>query len=166
MDARILPVIPGQIIVPACDNCVPGDSSPYYLPLFILAAAGLLLSLGILLLTRGVPRRPRLYGIAAAVCLGIGLPVAAALTHLPISARGATCGGALTSSLERGVPTDSALDPTQSACKKRGQTVIDHAVTIGGGALLVGAVLTIASGVSASSASSDSRRKHQLAHNA
>ena len=159
-------MVPGLIIVPACDNCVPGDSSPYYLPLFILAAAGLLLSVGILLLTRGAPRRPRLYGIAAAVCLGIGLPFATALTHFPISAQGATCGGALTSSMERGVPTDAALDPTQSACKERGQTVIDYAVGIGAGALLIGAVLTIASGVSASLTRSDSSHQQQLAHNA
>ncbi len=147
-------VIPGLIIAPACDNCVPGDSSPYHLPLLILAAASLLLGAGILLLTRGTPRKPRLYGIAAAACLGIGLPVAAALTHLPVSAEGAICGGALSSSLERGVPTDSALDPTQSACKERGQTVVDYAVMTGAGALLVGALMTIASGVSASSGSS------------
>jgi hypothetical protein len=159
-------VILGLVIVPACDNCVPGDSSAYYAPLFVLAAAGVLLGVGILLLTRGAPRRSRRYGIVAAVCLGIGLPFAAALTHLPVSAQGATCGGALSSSLERGMPTDSALDATQSACKERGQTVIQYAVTIGAGALLVGAVLTIASGVSASSASTDSRHKHQLAQNA
>jgi len=157
-------VNPGLILVPSCDNCIPGDGTPYSLPLFILAAASLILGVGIFLLTRSAPRKPRLYGIAAALCLGIGPPFAVALTHLPTSAQGATCGGALSASLERGFPTDSALDSTQSACKERGQTVIDYAVATGAAALLVGALMTIVSGASTSSGSSDPRRKDRLAH--
>ena len=157
-------MIPGLVLVPSCDNCVPGGSSPYYLPLFILAAAGLILGVGVLLLTRGAPKKARVYGIVAAFCLGIGLPAAIALSHYSVTAEGAICGGALSASLERGVPTDSALDSTQSACKERGQTVIHYAVTSGAAALLLGAMMTMASAISMRSGNRGSERKDELAH--
>lgn len=141
-------------VVPACDHCVSVDSSRYYLAVYALAAAGVLLGVGILVLYRRAPMWPRVLGLAAAACLGSGLPVAAALTHFPISVHGAICGGALHAARTRGFPTDAALDPTQSACKDEGQTVLDDAMVIGTAAVLGGAVLTVA----ASRASSTARR--------
>lgn len=133
-------------LVPACDNCVSVDSSPYYRALLVLAVVGAILGGLILVRTRGALGKPRLYGAVAAVCLGIGLPVAVALTHVPISVNGAACGGALHASRERGFPTDAALDPGQTACKQEGQSVVDFAMATGVAALVGGGVMTIAAG--------------------
>lgn len=138
-------MLPDLVLIHMCDNCVPGDSSPYNLPLILVAAAGLILAAGILLLSQGTTKA-RALGIVAALFLGAGLPGAVALSHLPVSAAGAICGNALDASLERGVPGDSALDATQTACKERGTTVVRYATYGATGALLIGALTTVAAG--------------------
>lgn len=133
-------------VIPTCDNCISVDSSSYYLAVNALAAAGVLLGIGILVLSRRAPTKPRVWAGAAAVCLGIGLPVTAAVAHFPISAHGAVCGGALHAARTRGFPTDAALDPTQRACKDQGQTVLDAAILIGTAAVVGGAGMSVAAG--------------------
>lgn len=137
-------------VVPTCDNCVSVDSSRYYLAVYALAAAGVLLAVGILVLASWAPKKPRVWGVTAAVCFGIGLPVAAVLAHFPISVHGAFCGGALDAARTRGFPSDAALDPTQRACKVEGQTVLAYAVAMGTLVVVAGAVLTVAAGRSTS----------------
>lgn len=145
-------------VVPACDNCVSVDSSPYYLAVYAVAVAGVLLGAAVLIGTRQSAVAPRASGAAAAVCLGIGLPVAAALAHLPVSVQGGICGGALHAAQMRGLPTDAALDPGQAACKTEGQTVLDYAIVIGTVALLGGATLALAARRAPSTAHHDAAR--------
>ncbi|MGZ4575974.1 MAG: hypothetical protein ACXVXY_13455 [Mycobacteriaceae bacterium] len=142
------------LVVPSCDHCISVDSSPYYLAVYALAAAGVLLGVGILVFAQGAPVKPRVWGVTAAVCFGLGLPIAAALTHFPISVHGAICGGALDAARARAFPTDAALDPTQRACKDQGQTLLDYAIVVGTAAVLGGAIMTVA----ASRATSTARR--------
>lgn len=137
-------------VVPACDNCVSVDSSPYYLAVYAVAVAGVLLGAAVLLRIRRAPMRSRAMGAVAALCFGIGLPVAAASAHFPVSVHGVVCGGALQAARSRGFPADAALDPTQSACKDEGETVLGYAIITGMAAAVAGAVLTVAASRSTS----------------
>jgi hypothetical protein len=65
----------------------------------------------------------------------------------PTTYDGATCGSALSASLERGVPDDAALDRTQRGCKDKGAATMRAAEAYGAAsagvaviALLVAAV--------------------------
>jgi hypothetical protein len=131
----------------ACDNCLPGDASPYYLPLAATVVASVLI--GVLLYrrsriaTRGAVRLPILV-VVCLVCLCIVVPASVAATVIPIQTRGVQCGNAIRASLERGIPNDDALDRYQRACKDVGTTLVRSAVIVGGLSITVAAASGLA----------------------
>jgi hypothetical protein len=74
------------------------------------------------------------------VLLAAGPVVGIGLLMVPVTFGDATCGSALSASLERGIPNDAALDRYQAGCKATGQRIVDVALVLGGGAIVVAAV--------------------------
>jgi hypothetical protein len=128
----------------ACDNCVPGDASGWYLPLALLGVVAALLAYGAyrLALRRSARRRAVTLGAAWLLLLGPVGAVLALTGHLRW--HGVECGSALAASLERGVPTDAALDAAQRGCKDTGRYVVRAAAWGGGGLALAGLVAVAA----------------------
>jgi hypothetical protein len=97
------------------------------------AVVAALALLRLAVLRHGEPLRRRgsvTLGVAA-VLLALGVPGAVFAVSVPVTWHDAICGSALSASLERGRPDDSALDDAQAGCKARGAAVV-HAATAAG----------------------------------
>jgi peptidoglycan/LPS O-acetylase OafA/YrhL len=126
----------------ACDNCVPGDASGWYLPLAFGVVAAFALAFGCLLLAGRRERWGRALALVAAGCLAAGPAAAVFVLAAPVTYDGGrvTCGSALSASLERGLPDDSALDEYQAGCKARGERWRGVAAVLGIGSVVVAGV--------------------------
>ena len=125
----------GRHLSLACDNCVPGDASGWYLPLaalVMLSVAGGALAW---LLANDRIKRSALLLRVAGLALLAGPPVAVFLAIGDVTYDRAACGTALSASLERGLPDDSALDHWQAGCKAKGERVVGAATAYGGATL-------------------------------
>lgn len=137
----------GRLLSLACSNCVPGDASGWYLPLAAICVAGVLLGLAARRLAEG--RSGLRYGVtllaAATIAFAPGLAVAALAADAGY--RDVVCGSALSASLLRGLPDDSALDDAQAGCKAAGLRRVRLVTT--SAAVLVGlaALTLLAAGV-------------------
>jgi hypothetical protein len=133
----------GRHLTPlACDNCIPGDASGWWLPL----ALGSVAVVAVAYVAWGFAARAegRRWGVALRVAAAAlaAWPVVGLALGMSITYDGASCGSALSASLERGVPDDSALDHYQAGCKARGATVVRRVGTYG--AVTLGAVVLAA----------------------
>jgi hypothetical protein len=133
----------GRHLILACDNCIPGDASGWYVPLTLGMLAALLLAAGCARVAGRRDGARSTAALVAAVALVV-VPFGAVLALSVDPGRGnVVCGSALSSSLERGLPNDAALDAGQTYCKTRGMAIRRGAGTavaasLVGAALLVG----------------------------
>ncbi|HVF03572.1 MAG TPA: hypothetical protein VNA20_01910 [Frankiaceae bacterium] len=124
----------------ACDNCIPGDASGWYVPLGALVLAAVLTA------AATWRRAGARTGWRAAALRLSGLvllagPPAAVLAVASDVTYGRThCGSALSASLERGVPDGKALDPAQAGCKDKGDRIVAYAYAYTGATFVAAAV--------------------------
>ncbi|HEX8004419.1 MAG TPA: hypothetical protein VF519_17160 [Mycobacteriales bacterium] len=131
----------GRHLILACDNCIPGDASGWYAPLALALLVSLVLAGWCGWVALGHEGARAVAAKVAAAALAI-VPAASMLAMATDVGRGnLVCGSALSSSLERGVPNDAALDENQTFCKERGEAVVRGAATATGTAVVASALL-------------------------
>lgn len=128
----------------ACDNCIQGDASGWYLPLALLVAACLGLAAGCVFLARRRTGARALATTAAAVALVVGPVGAVFAIATDATFEGVICGSALSASLERPRP-GMTLDRWQEGCRLHGEAVIRGATAWGVASAGAAALLVLGS---------------------
>ncbi len=107
----------------ACDNCIPGDASGWYLPLGLatLACLGLAVACMYVAARRGGVRA--ISAKVAAVTLVVGPVGGIVAMATDVTFDGAICGSALSTSRDRPLP-GHRLDPTQEGCRRKGEAIV------------------------------------------
>jgi hypothetical protein len=139
----------GRHLIPlACDNCVPGAVPEWFFPVAVLLALAGVGAAVLLCLRAGrveAEGRRRAPLFVAALCLAFAPAGASFAMSLPVTWHDVTCGSALATSRERGLPDDTALDEAQAGCKARGLGIVHGALGAGAGLAGVGALVALAS---------------------
>ena len=131
----------GRPLILACDNCIVGDASRYYLPLAAGLAVALVLALGCAWLAVGRDGPRAVATTVAAVMLGVVPAGSVVVLSSDVGTGNLTCGSALSSSLLRGLPNDAALNEDQRYSKERGEATVRRAAVATGTAVPAAALL-------------------------
>ena len=130
----------GRPLILACDNCIPGDASPYYLPLALVTIVVGALAWWALRRARGTAGRRRVLLRAGAIVLMAGPLGAILVVSSDVTYDRAICGSALKTSLDRPRP-GMALDATQEGCRRKGERIVAAATAYGVAATAVALVV-------------------------